>query len=207
MKQKHNDKPYLIIMWATIIICFLYLMYKVLACHEPVVKTNESLPQQDSSQVVNEELSASPSLDNYTLGIIHDVPLDIQTQFFVQNLCEKYTLDASIIYGMMYVESRFSDSDTDGNVIGIMQTDVRYMPAWLSGETYNSQLEQDITAGIKALTEWRKVCETKGHKYDLYYLLGTYNQGYDYFQKPNDDYAQQVIDYTLTLKNYIIIKE
>lgn len=202
--KKHSDKDLY-----TYAIIALFIIWGIVWClifkniYDTSISTEKkSLPKQDSS-LVQTHVPPNESTVDQKFITLHNVPLDIKTQLFVQDLCNKYDFNIELVYGIMYVESRFNNTVTNGYCVGIMQTDTRYMNTWLRGETWSTELEKNIIAGVKALASWRGVCESKGIYDNVYYLLGTYNQGNTYFNSPNNEYAHKVIDYANSIEKYI----
>lgn len=52
---------------------------------------------------------------------LYDVPLTVEQQIYVQNVCESYDLPYEIVLGIMHTESNFNSNAVNGNCYGIMQ--------------------------------------------------------------------------------------
>ena len=138
-----------------------------------------------------------------------DIPVSEDLQDFTRKVCEVYQLDERIMYGIMYVESRFQeDAVSSVGCQGLMQVTPSYADTWLSTSRANKILDEvgankvnlfhpytNIVAGAEALTAWREAAQ----KYDNilpYLYLDAYHKGWKAFSQPYyDDYATVVLEY------------
>lgn len=72
------------------------------------------IQEHKSVELVDEDLSNSKYSD--------EIPLDKELQEFIYDQCQKYGIDQSVVYGIMYHESRFQpDVVSPTNDYGLMQ--------------------------------------------------------------------------------------
>lgn len=126
-----------------------------------------------------------------TRTIRYDVPLSVELQQEVENLCAEYDFDARMIYGIMAVESNFTSGITSDNVhVGLMQINRNYTDDPIRAredDVYN------IRWGFKILDDWRTASKSD----DPRDWLECYNRGWEHLNSivPTYSYSEKVLDY------------
>lgn len=126
-----------------------------------------------------------------TRTIRYDVPLSVELQQEVENLCAEYDFDARMIYGIMAVESNFTSGITSDNVhVGLMQINRNYTDDPIRAredDVYN------IRWGFKILDDWRTASKSD----DPRDWLECYNRGWEHLNSivPTYNYSEKVLDY------------
>lgn len=124
-------------------------------------------------------------------SIRYDVPLSVELQQEVENLCAEYDFDARMIYGIMAVESNFTSGITSDNVhVGLMQINRNYTDDPIRAredDVYN------IRWGFKILDDWRTATKSD----DPRDWLECYNRGWEHLNSivPTYNYSEKVLDY------------
>lgn len=89
--------------------------------------------------------------------ILYDVPLDMDLQLYIIQLCQIYEVDPAIVMGMIYRESGFrSDAVGDsGNSLGLMQIQPRWNSELMDRLNCPNLFDpyQNVTVGIHILAE------------------------------------------------------
>lgn len=126
-----------------------------------------------------------------TRTVQYDVPLSVELQQEVENLCAEYDFDARMIYGIMAVESNFTSGITSDNVhVGLMQINRNYTDDPIRAredDVYN------IRWGFKILDDWRTASKSD----DPRDWLECYNRGWEHLNSivPTYNYSEKVLDY------------
>lgn len=126
-----------------------------------------------------------------TRTVQYDVPLSVELQQEVENLCAEYDFDARMIYGIMAVESNFTSGITSDNVhVGLMQINRNYTDDPIRAredDIYN------IRWGFKILDDWRTASKSD----DPRDWLECYNRGWEHLNSivPTYNYSEKVLDY------------
>ena len=121
----------------------------------------------------------------------YNVPLSVELQQEVENLCAEYDFDARMIYGIMAVESNFTSGITSDNVhVGLMQINRNYTDDPIRAredDVYN------IRWGFKILDDWRTASKSD----DPRDWLECYNRGWEHLNSivPTYNYSEKVLDY------------
>lgn len=121
----------------------------------------------------------------------YNVPLSVELQQEVENLCAEYDFDARMIYGIMAVESNFTSGITSDNVhVGLMQINRNYTDDPIRAredDVYN------IRWGFKILDDWRTASKSD----DPRDWLECYNKGWEHLNSivPTYNYSEKVLDY------------
>lgn len=135
----------------------------------------------------------------------YDIPLTVEEQNIVKEVCAHYDIPETIIYGIAYTESRFQSDAVNaaGNCIGLMQINKEYRRAWMNQSEFKHYLTTDLTnpitnliVGIEAFRNWRDSTNTAA----IEDILEYYNKGWSHKPQTSEyNYANKVIDYSKQL--------
>ena len=125
------------------------------------------------------------------------VPLTVEQQQFVQEVCRDTIYTPDLLYAVMSVESKFNvDAYSVTQDIGIMQINSTYYRFYIdcnpkryidynaNTETYYS-FKTNVITGINALEYWQAIYSTTDYRE----ILAHYNGG----NSPNYNYADKVL--------------
>ena len=131
----------------------------------------------------------------------YDIPLSIELQDFVIELCKDKPFTPELVYGIIFTESRFIPTaiNQPTKCYGLMQVMQPYFLHWNPDGTDILDPKDNITAGVNALYAWSVICQEKGFV-SIYDYLEAYNKGYTHFSMPAPtyDYAARVMSYIET---------
>lgn len=157
---------------------------------EPVI-----IPASETISPQVEPIIETTPEDDY---IFYDVPLDLDTQKEIINICSEYDISYELILGMISVESTFRPGvlGDGGNSFGLMQIQPRWWSETMTREGVTDLLDplQNVRCGCAIMRELID-------KYDTEYrALQAYNTG-----RPdsNNGYADKVFNY---VDNLIILE-
>ena len=97
-----------------------------------------------------EETSVSVS-ESTTTENFYDVPLDMDTQLYIRNLCKQHGVKESLVYAVISVESDFDKNSVNSNKTcwGLMQINSCNFEEY--GITEPLDVKQNVNAGISIL--------------------------------------------------------
>jgi hypothetical protein len=207
-EEKHNTAKYI----ARIIPILIVVMWLIIIYHS-ICKSDEQKPQQESAQQTSESIYIETSETEEPSYTYYDIPLSVDFQCWITDLCRDSDFTPEIIYGIMYVESRFQNINSENNnYCGYMQIANEYFDYYIdiSQQAYKLFPEEvdinnpkaNVIAALSALEKWKKVCDEKGYpNMDAY--LETYNKGYTYFSmsKKSTTYANKVYEFINSLND------
>lgn len=88
---------------------------------------------QPSTTEDNFVAMASETEQQYALEYpLYDIPLEDKLQIYTENLCYQYDIDPTLVFAIMYAESRYDCYAVNGDCIGLMQ---------ISNEWHRERLE------------------------------------------------------------------
>lgn len=133
--------------------------------------------------------SAPPEELENEVKYVYNVPLDDDLQLQIFDICNEYEVDKSLVFAMMYVESRYmvDKIGDNGNSYGLLQI----QPRWWA-DTMRAAGATDL---LNPIDNVKTCCAILTYLYDMYgdttAVLQAYNTG-----KPNSSngYAQKVYE-------------
>lgn len=166
---------------------------------EPAVQVTETPAVESKAPEVSVEVPAEPIPEANTVAV-YDVPLDLELQLFIVQVCEDYHIEPSIVIAMIERESRFQVGaiGDNGNAQGLMQI----QPMWHQERMRNLFVTdlldpyQNVKVGINFLAEL-----LEHYNGDIECALMAYNAGMGgankhWFSKGiySNDYSQGILE-------------
>lgn len=141
---------------------------------ESVVQVTETPAVESLEPEVSEDITAEP-IPEATVVSVYDVPLDLELQLFIIQVCEDHHIEPSIVISVIERESQFNaDAIGDnGAAFGLMQIQPRWHQERMDKLGVTDLLDpyQNVLVGIDYLFE---MCEQ--HE-DIEMALMAYNAG------------------------------
>ena len=167
-----------------------------------------SPPEQEQTQTS----SCGVSIMEAPKDTYYNIPLAQELQDYTNQMCLIYGIDPEIVYGIMYVESRFQNVTSDNIHMGLMQVNKNYFPDLVKLCGYFQDIPEserniyhdraNILAGIVCLDLWRNEALAQGYT-SLTMALEAYNKGYAAFKDSSlfsQKYSRKVFEFIDTLE-------
>ena len=133
------------------------------------------------------EVSSEPEIEEKIEYIYYDVPLDIDTQRAIIEICAEYDFEYELILGVISVESDFRPKiiGDDGKSFGLMQIQPKWWSKTMEREGVTNLLDplQNVRCGCAILKDLKEKYRTE------YRALQAYNTGRP---NTNNGYAERV---------------
>lgn len=173
---------------------------------EAETKINKKINPQEKT------ITTQSNVSNVNKEIVYyDVPLTIDEQNIVYEICLYYNIDVKLVYQIIRQESNWNEKAVSKtNDHGLMQLNGRYYNSYKDrNDGFNYLLKDfniynkihNILLGVRQLAEWKKVCNSKGY-YEVNSMLECYNRGYGYFDNTsNTRYSNSVLSREVKIRS------
>ena len=172
------------IVFVSLLVCLMFRDAEEVVEAAPVTTPEAvQIPVVEPEEVVEEEPAPMPTPTpeptpepvTYVERTFYDVPLDLEFQFFVIDLCEEHHIDPVIVFSMMDTESNYTADiiGDNGNSFGLMQIQPRWHSARMErlGVTDLLNPYQNVMVGVDLLSELSE------YGRDISWMLMAYNGG------------------------------